>query len=225
MTCFRAFHPNPPVAEIHQRRWLSTAGSSWRAACRSAARRLPVSRELQWRWTDFVPGSWSSPQVLVLFGTCAAVMVAPQLIVGVAGRPVTAHLAPPTCPCPRWRSGMDSRPAALPTDSRRSRPWISTRFRGEFNRDAGVTRPPVCGGLRSPGLPVKVFAVWEPMLSTDWMRPTTGWRAHSPTRRAIRNPSPSVAVATAFSGTWQQSICRASRGTARCRPRSFAMDP
>jgi hypothetical protein len=70
-------------------------------------------------------------------------------------------------------------------------PQTLPRFAAEFNRSAGVERVvllmsptcPVCleGSSsveailrRYPGKNLRVFAVWEPMLPTDWGRPSTG---------------------------------------------------
>lgn len=70
-------------------------------------------------------------------------------------------------------------------------PGTLPQFATEFNRSAGVERVvllmsptcPVCleGSSsveailrRHPGKNIQVFAVWEPMLPTDWGRPSTG---------------------------------------------------
>jgi hypothetical protein len=46
---------------------------------------------------------------------------------------------------------------------------------------------------------VKVFAVWEPMLSTDWMRPTTGVLARLHDVRAAQYWDPDHRLARALS--------------------------
>jgi hypothetical protein len=82
-------------------------------------------------------------------------------------------------------------------------PQTLPQFAAEFNRSAGVERVvllmsptcPVCleGSSRVeailrryPAKNIRVFAVWEPMLPTDWGRPSTGELARLSDRRVIQ---------------------------------------